>query len=773
MLTHNTSDDKVEHAAPSERAYPLESFISFGLVLFAVAFNLYFLYPEVAGGILDSNDMVLHRVLADAAVETLTQGQDFTDPWEGTMGMGFPLLHYYQHLPHLSVALVHVLTLEVFPLVDMLHWTTYLLLSLFPLSIYWSLRRFGFDRISSAMGGLVSLLLSTNEMLGFSYSSYVFVGWGLYTQLWGMVLLPPAIAVGYQVMREGRGYFWATLLLAATLMSHLLYGYMAFLTLGILTITQPVLLSNQKAFAKETWKRWRRLIILLLLVVVVTSYFLVPLLRDFDYFNDSIWLEPGTYDSWGHSVVLSNLVRGDLYDFDRFPSLTYLVFAGIGICLFRWREERYLIPVAIFFLWLLLFFGRATWGPLIDLLPMSDSLRMRRFIGGVHLGGIFLMAVALSVPWHWALSRRTSLRLWRVPPVMVMTMLIMTMLVMTTLVLLPVYSERISYLNENALALREQQTINVGDQDFSALLEKLKQLPPGRVYAGPSSTSNTYYVRRVDAFDLLYAEGLDVMGAVYHGYSLNSDVLVHFDDNRLDHYELFNVRYVLAPEWVILPEFVKPLRQIGRQVLYQVETTGYFDLVSSDLTFAGAKTDIYAAASNWLASPLPSVKQHPVVSIGDPSQETDQAPLSAASDIIARVSAIDGPSRGTVLSEQVGSNYFAANVAVERESMLLLKATYHPNWQATVDGIKTDTVMLMPSFVGIQLPPGVHNVRIEYRSSRLRLILLGLGLVTLPLIAVGEGRARAVFGWLSTVVVARISVNRRRSHRRRHRRGGR
>jgi len=46
--------------------------------------------------------------------------------------------------------------------------------------------------------------------------------------------------------------------------------------------------------------------------------------------------------------------------------------------------------------------------------------------------------------------------------------------------------------------------------------------------------------------------------------------------------------------------------------------------------------------------------------------------------------------------------------------------------------------MLMPSFIGIQLPVGDHQVRLEYRPRSLRMILLALGLLTLPLIAVGE-----------------------------------
>ena len=35
--------------------------------------------------------------------------------------------------------------------------------------------------------------------------------------------------------------------------------------------------------------------------------------------------------------------------------------------------------------------------------------------------------------------------------------------------------------------------------------------------------------------------------------------------------------------------------------------------------------------------------------------------------------------------------------------MLLLKATHHPNWRATVECMEADTAMLMPGFVGIGL----------------------------------------------------------------------
>ena len=763
MLTSPVGPAEKGLVASFRRFHWLEGFIVAWTLLVAVGFNLTYLYPGVAGDVLDGNDSVLHLLLARAAVEAITQGQDFTDPWQGTMSMGFPLFHYYQHLPHIGLALVHVLTLQAFPLADLLHWTTYLLLSLFPLSIYWSLRRFGFDRISSAMGGLVAPLAATNALYGFSFASYVFAGWGLYSQLWGMVLLPPALAVSYHVLRDGRGYFWATLLLAATLMSHLMYGYMVFLTLGALTFIQPANLLNPKTFLEAMWRQWRRLIILFLLVVAVTSYFLVPLFLDIPYFNQSIWLDPRKYDSYGHSEVLSGLINGHLFDFNRFPSLTYLIFVGFVISLFRWREERYLIPVSIFLIWLLLYFGRSSWGPLIDLLPMSRYLHMHRFVAGVHLGGIFLIAVALAAPWRWAVLRPSFWRLWCVSGALVLTLL----------VLLPVYSERRSYLELNALRLSEsQQWFSVEEQDLNDLLEKLGQLPPGRVYAGQQMPggrrhwSDTYNVGGIHVYDMLHAAGLDMMGNHYHAYSLNSDVLINFDERRWDHYNLYNARYVVAPEGPKFPAFVQPLRQFGRHRLYQIETTGYFDLVNSNLSFAGEGADVYTAASSWLASSLPIVKQHPRVSVSGTFRGNERPlPLSAAGDVFPAVEAFAGPFRGAVVSEEAGSNFFAADVNVERESMLLLKANYHPNWRATVDGVKTETVMLMPSFVGVPLTPGDHKVRMEYRPRRLRLILLCLGLLNLSLIALAEMRGEAFYRWFNLRVMGPLSNSVKRRYR--------
>ncbi len=69
-----------------------------------------------------------------------------------------------------------------------------------------------------------------------------------------------------------------------------------------------------------------------------------------------------------------------------------------------------------------------------------------------------------------------------------------------------------------------------------------------------------------------------------------------FDENRWEHYNLFNVRYVVASEGLKFPDFVQPLQQFGPHRLYRVETTGYFDLVGSNLAFAGGRSELFPAA---------------------------------------------------------------------------------------------------------------------------------------------------------------------------------
>ncbi len=757
-----------------------------GALLGAIGFNLWQLFPGTTGGAVTGGDSLFHLLLTGSAVDAITHGRDITDPWQ-SMSLGFPVFHHYQHLPHVALALIHVVTFNVFPLIELMRWSTYLLLSLFPLSIFWSLRRFSFDPLTCAMGAVLASLIGNDFQLfgGFGYVNYGFDGVGLYTQLWGMILLPMALALGFRTMRTNQGYFLATLLLSATLMSHLLYGYMAFLTLGFLSFVPESQVSLNKSLVLGIWNHWKRLAVLFILVLSVTMYFLVPFLLDHEHFSAAENRALLALDSYGYQVILQTLVSGDLFDLGRFPSFSILIFAGIAICIFSLREVRYLVPLAIFSIWLLLFFGRSTWGSAMDLLPLSQDVYMHRFIGGVHLGGILLAAVALAVPWRWVVSRGN-------------TLYIVGALVLTVLIVSPLYVERKTYLSDKAVETREnQRELNSEQEDLDEIIETLKELPPGRVYAGMTSPSPTpeggdrwgeqYQIGSVTVANLLLAAGLDVLSTNLHDYSLSAVVEDFFDDSRPEQYNLFNIKYVVLPENSQVPNFFKPIKSIGRHQLYQVETTGYFDLVGSGLLFAGGKTAFHSAAYSWLTSGLPEAKLHPQVSIDGSPKHLDPRkrpstvnwiPQKPATQSLESLIDLDSyvamahasPSRGSIVSEDVGTNHYSAVVSVERESILMLKTTYHPNWRIAVDGAEAESLMLMSGFMGVQLPPGEHEVRMEYRSRDLRKVLLALGFLSLVSIAIWEKRGSNIADWLKSWAVIDPLKGRRGNRSRRRRR---
>jgi len=696
-----------------------EGVLAWGFVAFAVAFNAWYLWPEVAVPAAKLNDGVLHMMSLRATITALRAGQDPTDFWFAPVVTGYPLFHHYQHLPFLPTALFAVIFRGV-GVTTIFNWTDYLLLCAFPVSIYWSMRRFGFPRIAAALSALLAPLLSTKGLYGFDDLSYVWIGYGLYTQLWAMVLVGPALAQGYTTIRTGRGYLWSVALLAAVLLSHLVLGYIAIVSLLLFALLQPGW--------GEVLRRGRRLSLLLALAALVTSYMVVPFMRDGAYFNRSVWELQTKYDAFGYEWTLRALVGGRLFDYGRFRSLTLLAGVGALWCAWRWRDERYRIPVVIGALWLALYFGRPTWGVLLNLLPLSTNMQFHRLIAGVHLGGIMLMGVGLAVPWRWALARKGILYL-AVPAAI------------TALLLFPVYQERRHYLKSNDHFMRASDSANQREQaDIDALEAELRSLAPGRVYAGRAGTwGKGYRVGEVQMSALLNSAGFDMIGYLYHSLSLNAELEGVFDDQRAEQYNLFNIRYVVAPKERAFPPWVQPIKDFGRHRLYRVLTTGYFELVSSDVAFHGDGHGFYPAASNWLTSGLLLSGQYPtLIFAGAAPPGVTPLPLDTAPGVFAARSFSKGAPRGDVLSERVEVNAYSAKVNVLRAGFLMLKETYHPGWHAYIDGREVPTVMLMPSYVAVRVAPGPHNVRFEYRPPRYRWLLLALGLLALPLIGLAE-----------------------------------
>jgi hypothetical protein len=75
-----------------------------------------------------------------------------------------------------------------------------------------------------------------------------------------------------------------------------------------------------------------------------------------------------------------------------------------------------------------------------------------------------------------------------------------------------------------------------------------------------------------------------------------------------------------------------------------------------------------------------------------------------------------GKGLGSVRSQvaQPEQGRFEAEVDVRRRAMLVLKSSFDPRWQVTVDGREVEPQMIAPSFVGREIGPGRHTVEFEY-----------------------------------------------------------
>ena len=118
-------------------------------------------------------------------------------------------------------------------------WSLYLLLALWPITVYWSGRLFGLSRWTAASAAAVAPFLASAAGIGYETKAYVWVGYGVWTQLWASWTLPLAWGFTYRALSSLRGAFWAVLFIMLTVALHYETGYLAFVPLVVWPFIVP------------------------------------------------------------------------------------------------------------------------------------------------------------------------------------------------------------------------------------------------------------------------------------------------------------------------------------------------------------------------------------------------------------------------------------------------------------------------------------------------------------------------------------------------------
>jgi hypothetical protein len=679
------------------------------------------LLPEVTVAVPSLNDDAAHYSLILNASRAIDAGQNPVDHWAPDLEIGYPQFAYYQHLPHLFVVALDRLLLRQVELLTLFNLTRYVLLLAFPITVYWSLRQFEFSRPAAGAAAALAPLLSAGHRFGFEYDSYVWRGFGMYTQLWAMHLTSLSLALVHVTLRDGKGYFWSVLALSALVLSHVIYAFITGITLGIV-----LLAGMTRANARQ---RIVRLAMVGTPAVLITAYFWLPLILNGAFHTTSPYMEEWKYDSFGAEQVLTWLGKGELLDYNRPPVVTG--FAALGVLVALWTRTRLaFLALAVFGFWLVAYFGRPTLGAFADVLSFDGKLWMHRFIGPVQLGAILLVAVAAG--GVWSLLHRFR----RVPwPAAVFGVLVLA-------VTITALTERWLYSDKNEQWMGETEQALAADTELQEIVAMIDTMPRGRVFAGVrSGFSDQIKVGSLRIPDVLTFHQIETAAPPYQSLSLNSDLVWHFDYTDPAHYEVLNARYVILPATLDAPDFLTPVYNGERYQLLTSPSQNYLGLAETPAGFEGSEEAYHIASRAWFLGQAPGRNVYPAFAIpGAPKLDgLGYGPLEGASGAINRLRPEhDRGALGTIEAETASPFTYDAAVRVDVPATLFLKATFHPDWHVYVDGEEVEPFMVSPSFPAVHLEPGTYSVRFAYEANAARTPLLVLGLFTLGAVGVAD-----------------------------------
>lgn len=693
-------------------------------VAIVVLFNLVVLRAEVRP-VQNLNDASVHRSMIAWASDRISEGHLPLDGWYPDLTLGSSRFHHYQSLPHV---LTGVLALAIGS-ASALTWTLYLGLALWPIAVYAGGRLLGWEPWVCAIAAVASPLIASEPTLGYEWGSYAWRGYGTWTQLWGMWLLPFAWALSWRAISSGRAYALAALVLALTVAVHLLTGYLALLSLGVFALVD----------LRELPRRVVRAVLVGLGSLMVAAWVVVPLLADRAWtINDEYSRGRIYYDSFGAKRILGWFASGELFDRGRLPMLTILVVAGIVVALWRYRrDERARVLLFLFLVSLVLFFGRPTLGPLLRLLPGSGDLFLRRFVFGVHLAGLFLAGLGAV-----SLGRSVRRQLHRFHAVRGQPIATIALTVAVVILFAPGFVERAAWAARGARWIDEQAAADRTDgADVSALVRIARAHGPGRFYAGMRSNwGNAYEVGQVPLYVMLLNQGVEGVGFVRPTWSLSAPFEYRYNESNPSHAEMFDVRYLILEEGKEPPIAAERLARRGRHVLWEIPNSGYVELVDVLPSIRADRTNLGRRLADWFGSDLPAEGAFPGVAFaGHDGPEPTVSP-----------GGLPNTPAGEVTSEDVDlrAGMATATVVADRPALVMLKTSFDPRWQVMVDGTAVEPQMIAPSFVGRLIPPGEHVVRFEYEPFPRYDVMLLLGLVTLVGLAMIPrlGRRRQVRG---------------------------
>ncbi|HLH75766.1 MAG TPA: hypothetical protein VKV28_03065 [Candidatus Binataceae bacterium] len=684
------------------------------VVAVALALNAYGLAPEIRIERVPVNDLAFHIPAAQDLGRALIHRE--LEPWTSEWSLGFPLWRVYQPLPHVLAALWMAAANPFASASASFAWLYYLFLLALPATTYVGARWFGLEPLAAGLAALLIYAPSEPNQwnrYGITYGAYVWRGSGLYTQLVAFNLMLPALGCTRMALDWGGRRAGAIVLLTATALSHIIFGYAAFVSVAVITLVGPVRQRSHRVVRAAT---------IVLPSLLLLAWFVTPMLLTAGEVNRSHWDPSWKFDSFGARVVLAQLFSGRFLDNDRWPVLTLALLLGLLVALYQIEQPLARRLLVLVVLWLGLFFGRTTWDGLMALVGLPAQFQVSRFEAVFELFAVLLIAHGLATLLVAASGAG------RLVPVVAGVGL--------GAMLLAIGQERAAFLSQSA-NWGEQTLAAYASQraDLDAALGDINRIlavRPGQVYAGKAAQwGGSFRVGQAWMYSFLSRAHLDDLSFLYHTLPLSSDLMYARTDGQAADDRLYALRAALAP--ITLPPAADwhAYSIHGPFAVYQVSPEGYFGLVDIVARYQGALGAVLHQDNGWLHSA--AMQAGITVTLGHDGErarkQLSNLPALGALEPIPAPLASQLQPRGTILSEHKRDEVYSARVIAKRACYAMLKITYFPGLRARVDGQPAPILRVFPNFCAVALAPGEHRIAIRYAPGPLKPLLLLAGIV--------------------------------------------
>jgi hypothetical protein len=732
--------------------------IAYIILAGTIIFHLFLNFPETRI-LADPNDNIFQYSLV-ARTDWVWQNYgcplsfsclpNLTDHNVTAWAEGYPLPFYYSHIPqivtvgsyHLIIAPITSLLNLQYSLYQYYNLTKYLLLCFFPLSVFIALRIVGVSPILSALGAFFAGNFSTDGLYGIDPPSFLWRGYGLTSQLYAMIFLPIGLAFTFKAITAANKSL-KLLIVSALLLALTTAGHLGIGIIGLLS-TIPFLFADLNI--KNLWIRIKRLFVIGVIVIAMLSYWIIPILLYDRYHIISFWDPIWKFNSYGWYEVIRQFFQGEIFDWQRLPIITILSVLGFFVLLANAR----LFPFALAFaMWFLLYFGRTTWGGLLDLIPGMKDFHQHRFIVGVQMAAIFLIPAGIDYMFNliknivsYISKKFRYAKKWEI--YQNTTFYVLAIIFISALGYFTV-KQTITYASLNNKWIDEANNAYVYDEkNWQNLLTYLSSLPTGRLYAGrPGNWGKSFRLGSSEIYMLLGINGFDVSQFLPETWSMLSENEQNFDERVSEDYDLLNIRYIVSSKNEGFTDKASFLQKFGPFEVYSVPTSGWFNVVSSPMFVASDKTNFINLVHLWQRSYPRRWKMHPVISVEKKADVPKD--MQKVIEMVDEVSYKEGSTQtknifadfpfvfpdatvsAKIKNEKVKRQTYSATVDVPqncKNCSIMFKMSYHPNWQAKIDGKPASKYAVFPYYLAVSAPAGEHTVEFTYQPNSLKVILL-------------------------------------------------